>query len=386
MSTSRRLELLIHATIRALAFMLALPLLPAPAAGSWMDAFEDPTDGAFDVSDYLLTRKGVLPVPILITEPAVGYGGGGAVVFFQQSVEELLAQAQGRARYRPPNVYAAAGFGTENGTWGSGAGGMVTFGDDRWRWRGGGAYVRMNLTFYGLDDGALGSGAGYTLEGVAVSNRLLHRLARGNGWVAVHQLFLRLDSAFDLEASAPFPEEERRSSGIGPSLEYDSRDNLFTPSRGWNGVIDAMYYDPTFGSDASFQTYRGRVYAYAPLSRRFGLGARFDARNASGDVPFYMLPDLELRGIPALRYQGPHTALLEGELTWRVTGRYSMVGFYGAGRAWGADHDFDAADTHDAGGAGFRYFLARKLGLHSGLDFAWGPEFAFYLQIGSAWH
>ena len=40
-----------------------------------------------------------------------------------------------------------------------------------------------------------------------------------------------------------------------------------------------------------------------------------------------------------------------------------------------------------AGGVGFRYLVARKLGLGSGVDFAWGPggDFAFYIQTGSAW-
>lgn len=37
-------------------------------------------------------------------------------------------------------------------------------------------------------------------------------------------------------------------------------------------------------------------------------------------------------------------------------------------------------------GFGFRYLMARALGLYTGLDFAWGPEdFAFYIQVGNAW-
>ena len=38
------------------------------------------------------------------------------------------------------------------------------------------------------------------------------------------------------------------------------------------------------------------------------------------------------------------------------------------------------------GGTGFRYELARKYGLHAGLDVAFGPdETAIYIQVGSAW-
>ena len=39
-----------------------------------------------------------------------------------------------------------------------------------------------------------------------------------------------------------------------------------------------------------------------------------------------------------------------------------------------------------AGGVGFRYLVARKLGLYAGFDIARGPEEgAFYLTAGSAW-
>ncbi len=53
-------------------------------AGSFMDKFIDPKDGKLDASDWLLKHKGFLPVPEIITEPAVGYGAGLALLFFHQ--------------------------------------------------------------------------------------------------------------------------------------------------------------------------------------------------------------------------------------------------------------------------------------------------------------
>ena len=48
----------------------------SPAQGqSWRYRFSDPQDGAFDASEHLLQHRGALPVPIVITEPAVGAGG-----------------------------------------------------------------------------------------------------------------------------------------------------------------------------------------------------------------------------------------------------------------------------------------------------------------------
>ena len=43
----------------------------------WIDEnMIDPEDGQFDMSNYLASAQGFLPVPIIITEPAVGFGLG----------------------------------------------------------------------------------------------------------------------------------------------------------------------------------------------------------------------------------------------------------------------------------------------------------------------
>jgi len=56
-------------------------------------SFKDPEDGKLDASEWLLDRKGFLPVPILITEPAVGYGAGAALLFFRESIGDAVTKA-----------------------------------------------------------------------------------------------------------------------------------------------------------------------------------------------------------------------------------------------------------------------------------------------------
>jgi hypothetical protein len=63
--------------------------------------FTDPEDGAFDASEWLLDRKGFLPVPIIITEPAIGYGGGAVLLFFRESIRQHSA---GRERLSAPDI------------------------------------------------------------------------------------------------------------------------------------------------------------------------------------------------------------------------------------------------------------------------------------------
>ena len=93
-----------------------------------------------------------------------------------------------------------------------------------------------------------------------------------------------------------------------------------------------------------------------------------------------------MRGAPVMRYQGDNVAQVEAELRWQFWQRFSLVGFAGTGVAWNDFERFNRTLTVVTGGAGFRYELARKYGLHMGLDVATGPAGqAIYVQFGSAW-
>ena len=72
----------------------------APNAASFFDKFIDPKDGMFDTSNWVLENKGFLPVPIVITEPAVGPGLGVAALFFHESKKEMRTPIPNSKRLR----------------------------------------------------------------------------------------------------------------------------------------------------------------------------------------------------------------------------------------------------------------------------------------------
>lgn len=366
------------------AFLLALPWA---ASADMLEKFRDPQDGRIDLSDWLLDRKGVLPVPVFITEPAVGYGGGLVALFFRESAREKAEQAKETGRMTPPDIYALGGMGTENGTKAGFAGGMVTSDSGRWRWRGGIAKIDANLDFYGIggDRGPLR----YNLQGIASVQHGMMRLGESDTWFVARWNFLDLDNRFGSESgSAIFGPIVRSStaSGLGVSLETDTRDTIFTPSKGWTGSLDLTFYNPSWGSDTTFQSYRAHVFAYWPVAKSLVLAGRADARAANGAVPFFMLPYIDLRGVPAARLQDERTGVLETELRWNVDARWAVVGFLGAGRAWGTRTSFSEGASTVSKGVGFRYMLARRMGLYAGVDWAWSTlDHAWYLTVGSAW-
>jgi len=69
-------------------FLILWASLNAQEISKKSSAFKDSTDGAFDVSNFLLQKDGFLLIPSIITEPAVGYGAVAAAVYFHSSYSE----------------------------------------------------------------------------------------------------------------------------------------------------------------------------------------------------------------------------------------------------------------------------------------------------------
>ncbi|GAM72699.1 outer membrane protein [Vibrio sp. JCM 19236] len=63
-----------------------------------------------------------------------------------------------------------------------------------------------------------------------------------------------------------------------------------------------------------------------------------------------------------------------------------MLGFVGTGAAVNEGQKLSDVTLRNVQGAGFRYLIARQLGLTAGLDVAVGPEeTTTYIQFGGAW-
>ncbi len=365
---------------------------PSPAAAAppaQGGRFRDAEDGRFDMSGWLLDHRGFLPVPVIITDPAVGNGGGVALAFFHRPHTPVTTDADGAPKMATPDIYGGGAMRTANGSEAAGIGASLHFDEDRWRYRGGVAKASINLDFYTPGNVLPPSKIAYNMDGVMSFQQGFRQLGKRDLYVGLAWIYMDLDLGFDVASDRDrFQPHElsRRSSGLGLSLEYDSRDNPFTPSRGWLGMIEGNAYLPGIGSDQSFQSYRGHAYGYWPLGTRLVLGGRVDARRANGDIPFYRLPYIDLRGIGSARYQDTRAAVLETELRCNLTPRWALIGFVGAGRTWGRHNSFGDGDDQVSKGAGVRYLIARQLGMHVGVDYAWGPEDdTFYIQVGSAW-
>ena len=346
--------------------------------------FFDPKDGQFDLSYFLEDPRGFLPIPIVVTEPAVGYGGGVAGMFLRPRRE---AGDEGWAR---PDISAVGAFGTQNGTWGAFALDASRWLDGRLRTLLGVGAGQFNLDFFGL-----GSAPSSLDEGVRFSLQFTGAVAQANWQLAPKSpwaLGLRYAYA-DVDPKPRYSNfqglaERVRVKVSAPTTiaEFDTRDNVFTPTRGIYAESSWLASRKALGASDDFERFQQVLIGWHALTDDVTLGARANYAWSSDGTPFFLRPFVQLRGVPAVRYQGDQAASVELEARWQFFGRWSVVAFGGAGATRTTRQTFAATQNVGSGGVGFRYLLASKFGMHAGIDVAHSPgTTAFYIVVGNAW-
>jgi hypothetical protein len=358
--------------------------------------FTSNDDKKFDVSKYLASKYGFLPVPVIVTEPAVGYGGGLNLLFLHDSLASSIE------RKSPPSISGVMAAGTENGTRFAAAYHLGFWKEDTIRTTSAVGALNVNMNFYLRD-----VGIDMNLKGYAAYQELIFRISESDFFLGANYLYVNIDSNKNSEALPilnPIFEHTFKMGAFAAVAQYDTRDTIFTPSKGLFAKVSLRRFDENFGGNENFWRYGAKAFYFHPFSDRliFGLRIEGEGVNASeGDrVPYIAKPSVNMRGIPAMRYQGEKMLLTEVQLRWEFVERWNMVLFGGAGKVFGdglqfspgtgitkESMSFKDAPTHPAGGVGFRYELARQFGLWGGLDFATSEEndFAFYITVGSAW-
>jgi len=374
------------ARLRALGQTLCLAAAIAVAAPSHAadSRFFDTEDGWFDVSGFLDTAYGFVPVIAPITEPAVGYGAAAGAVFIDR-------RAPGSdQRYGRPNIAVLGALGTENGTKGLYAAHLGTWLDGRLRTTVALVDISANLDFYGLGADRGAPGLGYNVSPKGGTAGASYRIGEGPLWVGMR--YIQASNAVTFGAAGPglppppVQDSDLRLAALTPSITLDMRDNFFTPVRGAYVDLSMPLYREGLGGDRSFDKTELTGIVYHPLSRTLFSSVRASAKISTDGTPFYLRPYVALRGVQALRYQGERAADAEVELRWQLHSRFSVVAFAGAGTARSDVGQVDRKENVLAGGVGLRYFLARKHGLHVGLDVAAGPDKpAIYVVFGNAW-
>lgn len=339
-------------------------------------------------------RGRILPIPVFITEPAIGEGLGLVIAYFHPKKEvsnkdrfaslNSLNDAS-TDQEAPPTVTGVFGAYTSNETAAAGVGHMNTFKDDHVRFTGVAAWANVNSTFY-LGDKPIR----FNLEGALAYQETRVRFGDSRWFWGIGATYLGADTAFRAELPDETPIELFPNSltnvGLSGKLAWDSRDSTSMPNKGQLADLSLWRYDDAIGGDFDYWNAKLKVISFHPFGEKWVLGLRFEYQATSGDAPFFAYPYVSLRGIPALRYQGERVATGEIEGRYNFSSKWSMIGFAGTGKVNSDLPVFDTEQNIYSYGIGARYRIFKVQNIWVGIDIAKGPEeYNWYIQVGQAW-
>ena len=360
------------------------------------DPGEDETEAVEQAAEARRFR--LLPIPIFITEPAIGEGLGVAVALFHPVKEGKAGTDTGArvatpgsineyadSREAPPVVTAVAGAYTNNDTWFAGAGHFNNWRNDSIRYAGGLAKARVNSQIY-LANLPLR----FSMEAAMLFQEVKFRLGQSDFMIGGGVMWMDAKNRFGIRPPGD-GEDDRfrldfRNVGLELKLNYETRNNTMNPTKGQLAELALWRYDQGFGGDYDYWSWKAKALSFHPLSEGWTLGLRLDASGVDGTPPFFAYPFVKLRGIPALRYQDKAAGAAEAEVRYLLAPRWEVSAFAGLGFTSDEIPLFDNPGSIYNFGVGGRYKVFEAHGVWMGIDIARGPEaWNWYVQIGHPW-
>ncbi len=347
---------------------------------------KDTLDGKFDFSRYLIDAKGFIPVPFIITEPALGSLGFAVAPMFLQP-----KKVPGYKGYLPPDITAGFGMYTINSSWGLGALRIGSFPKAGLKYRIGTGYFDINLSFYKTLPLVGEKEFAFNIKALPVLLSLSKKISKNEIYLGMQYLYAKSKFYPIFKDSLPtFISKEsldNATAALGGFLDWDKRNSIFTPDKGARLNVLYSVNAQWTGSDFQYQMLNGSFNWFLPVKSNWVCGFRAEAKQAFGDPPFYALPGINMRGIPMARYQGETIAILETEQRFDVSLRWSVVAFGGWAKAIEKNQSFGDAKNVYSLGSGFRYLIARSFKIRTGIDIAMGPDsFGWYIVFGHNWN
>jgi hypothetical protein len=374
------------------------------------DLFTDQFDGKLDASRFLSENAyGFLPVPIIITDPSVEGGLGMTGLFFHESEEDQAKRLEimqdennieASRSIMPPNVSAVFAAYTGNQSYFIGGGHLGFFKQGRVRYLGGGGYGDVDIDFYGFADISLDRPITINTSAKVLMQNLKFKLGQSAFYVGPIQRYVNADVSIvkadeNLATLSSLSSDLNNvlsasivTSGAGLTLEYDSRNNFFSPTSGFKYEFNYLWFDNAIGSDIDYNLIEFSALNYFKLSNKWRTALRVEADyvDAAQVLPPFATPSISLRGIPSARYQGQSVAMTEVELAYKINFRWEVSAFAGIGKTSDSFSELSSASSRTTRGLGIRYLIARRYDFNMGIDIAKGPEDSvFYIQAGSAW-
>jgi outer membrane protein assembly factor BamA len=338
------------------------------------------SESGADTTD--IVKRSWVVLPSLFYTPRTKIGGGGSVRFFPE-----------RRRSGRPSVVEASVIYTQRRQTIISLSPDIFFDEDRRRVFGSLLYFNFPDRFYGIgNDQPLSVSESYT-------SRVVSSLVGGEqevlpGFRVGLTAWVRRERLSDLEPGGVLAGGTLSGSdrnwvvGPGAYVRWDTRDDLFYPSRGTFARLSWMYFDPAFGGDFQFSRAGVDLRQFWSLGRDQILAVQLQGLAVAGGAPFQLYPEVGgselLRGYAQGRYKDRLMLALQAEYRLWVYGPIGFTLFSSAADVQPAARYFMSDPFILSGGAGLR-FLMNEQGVNFRVDYAWGRDGgALYISVGEA--
>lgn len=284
----------------------------------------------------------------------------------------------------PISMVGGGAFYTSNGSWLWAAGSKLYFKQDRFRvtWAYGKAQLHYDLYGIGNAAGDLGLSVPVNQGGKALFAETLVRM-RGKLFLGPRYQWRNLDAQLKggvLPDGINIDPIELKSttSALGFHLQHDLRDNQFYPTSGTLADVVGDFFQGTFGSDFSYQTYTFAFNKYSGLTPKQVLAFRVFGCASAGHVPFYDLCLLgmhnDIRGYKTGQFRDKLMLTTQAEYRLELPKRFGVVGFFGVGEVAPSIGAFNNDNLKPGGGGGIRFTVAKKNHVNLRVDYAAGLQ------------
>ncbi|EIM75557.1 Outer membrane protein/protective antigen OMA87-like protein [Nitritalea halalkaliphila LW7] len=338
-------------------------------------------DKLFRLGDRVLSGLTVgerifIPAVVFAPETSVGLG--------VKSVK--IAEKEGGGR---PNTYPFTFLYTLNNQW------ILSAEADIWT-KADKQHIFARVEFNDYPFFFFGTGANPLAEGQPYSSRFarvfvsagenyFHRHLYGGAFVRY-----RRESVYAFEANGLFDDPELlgidpfQQLTIGVQWTFDSRDNLFYPTRGVWATFRAGFSVEGLLSDFENTTFEQDIRAYRQIGTGGVLAAQLYHEFQGGDVPFTTLSQFGganlMRGYFRGRHRDSGVLAFQAELRQPLYKKLSIAIFSGLGTVY---RPGEVAPLRASGGLGARYRLSEN-GLQLRIDLAYGDALKGYFGLNEA--
>lgn len=179
-------------------------------------------------------------------------------------------------------------------------------------------------------------------------------------------------------------------SGAGLLYNFDNRDDVFYPSKGFWAEIEVFYNQKWMGSDFNFSRVSLDISKYLSVLPKTVLAFNAWVSASAGDVPFQQLAFIggpkKMRGYFEGQLRDRCLWMLQTEWRRQLGKRWGLAAFVGTGAVAPKVSNIFEQKAHVAYGAGVRFRISKKEKVNLRFDFAGNEsgDFLPYLTVKEA--